>query len=165
MSRSNLLQRREVMAGLAGLGAALANAPLAAAQDASAHTGHATHDALAPAPRSPQSTAVVLSTADCQRAGRVCLARCTDHLASGMEDMADCQRAVMNMLAVTSAMADVAGFANASADDMQSLAATCARFCDACAKACEPHASRYEECRACREACLVCAKACRALAA
>lgn len=159
MSTETRLQRREIITGLVGLGAALASAATIA------ESAPAAKAAPAPASLSPQLKAVVESTADCLRAGRACLATCTDHLAAGMTDMADCQRAVMNMLSVVGATADVAGFANAAPANIKSLAATCARFCDTCAAACEPHAAHHEVCKACREACLACAKACNALAA
>lgn len=128
------------------------------------HAGHDVKDAPPAELLSNRHRAVVGSTAACLGAGRVCLARCTDHFATGMKDMADCQRAVMNMLAVVGAMADVAGYANAAPRNLRSLAATCADFCTACADACDPHAAQHEECRACRDACLECAKACTALA-
>ena len=165
MSTDHSRPRRELIAALAGLGTALAgSAALGETSGADAPPGHA-HHAVPPPSLTDEHRTVITSTAECQRAGRACLARCTDHLASGMADMAACQRAVMNMLSVTGAMADVAGYANSAPADMQSLAAVCARYCEACAQACEPHAVHHEECRACREACLSCARACRDLAA
>lgn len=155
MASENLLLRRNVIAGLAGVGAVLA----AGAADAAPAT------LPAAAPLSAEHKAVIESTAECLRAGRACLARCTDHLAAGMAGMADCQKAVMNMLAVVGAMADVAGYANASRANLAALASTCAGYCEACANACEPHAAHHVECAACRESCLACVKACRALAA
>lgn len=153
-------QRRDVLAGLAGLGAvALASS----AQAEEPHKHPAKHDAKPAAPLSAAHRAVIDSTADCLRTGRVCLARCTDHLASGAPDMEHCQRAVMNMLAVVSAMADVAGYANAKAVHLKQLARVCAAFCKSCAEACEPHAAHHEECKACMDACTTCAKACEAL--
>jgi hypothetical protein len=79
--------------------------------------------------------------------------------------MAECQRAVMNMLAVVEAMAQVAGFANAEPKNLKQLAKTCAAFCKSCAASCEPHAAHHEECKACLDACTACAKACEAFAA
>ncbi len=153
------LPRRNIVAGLAGIGAVLTS--VAGAEQIA---GSGMQASPPPAPRSPQLSAVAAATAECAHAGRACLARCTDHLAAGMPGMAACQRAVMNMLAVTAAMADVAGYGNAAPEDVRALAATCARFCEACAEACEPHAMHHEECRACRDACVSCAKACATLA-
>jgi Cys-rich four helix bundle protein (predicted Tat secretion target) len=165
---TNGLDRRDVLAGFAGLGVTLFAARAHAEREpAGAEHGHAAHgkDAQAVAPPSPALQAVIRTTAACVRDGRFCLARCTDHLAAGTPMMAECQRAVMNMLAVVTAMGDVAGFRNAPAKDMKVLASACAAFCRSCEKACEPHAAQHEECKACMDACHECAEACEALAA
>lgn len=159
-SNGSMFNRRDVLAGLGGLGA-MALAAGVQAEDADKHAGK--HDAAPPAPLSAAHQAVIVSTADCLRTGRVCLARCTDHLASGVPMMEHCQRAVMNMLAVVSAMADVAGYANAKPANFKLLAKACAEFCRSCAEACEPHAAHHEECQACMDACIACAKACDAI--
>jgi len=79
--------------------------------------------------------------------------------------MAQCQRAVMNMLSVTGAMADVAAYKNADPKQISALASSCAAFCRTCASACEAHKDHHAECKACHESCLACAKACDALSA
>jgi Cys-rich four helix bundle protein (predicted Tat secretion target) len=129
------------------------------------HAGHkmVPNDAPPSPPPSPKMKAIAASTAECQVAGRACLAGCTEHLVAGMTSMGPCQRAVMNMLAVSGAMADVVGYANADPKLIKALAATCAQFCRACEKACEPHAAHHAECKACLEACRTCAAACEAL--
>lgn len=178
---SNPIDRRDLLTSLGGLGALLVASTACAqqkpVQDPQApaghaghagHVGHAGHGAKDPAPAGPASKellAVMDATADCARAGRWCLARCTDHLAAGSPMMEHCQRAVMNMLAVVAAMGDVAGYRNAVPQNMKALATTCAAFCRACADACQPHSSHHEECLACMNACLACAKACEAFAA
>lgn len=159
-SSDSMLHRRDLLIGVAGL-SAMALASGVQAKEAHDHDGK--HDARPPVPLSAAHKAVIASTADCMRTGRVCLARCTDHLASGVPMMEHCQRAVMNMLAVVSAMADVAGYANAKSEDLKLLAKACAEFCRSCAEACEPHASHHEECQACMDACIACAKACDAI--
>ena len=92
MPNDTLHQRRDVIAGLAGLGAVLASAVAFAEADApaDAHAGHAMKDAV-PAPQpSAAHKRLIESTAACLKAGRFCMARCTDHLASGTALMADC---------------------------------------------------------------------------
>jgi Cys-rich four helix bundle protein (predicted Tat secretion target) len=162
------LDRRDLITGLTSLGALLV-AGSACAQQAPAKDPHAGHqhgpDAPPPGPLPAGLAGVIESTAACARDGRVCLARCTEHLAAGMKEMADCQRAVMNMLAVSSAMADVAAYRNATPELMKALAKTCAAFCRACAEACKAHAAHHAECKACMDSCLACAKACEAFAA
>ena len=132
--------------------------------DKSGHGPHGEHAVTPAAPVPPGLAAIIESTAACQRDGRICLARCTEHFAAGMH-MEQCQRAVMNMLAVTAAMADVAGYRNADPKNIKALATACAAFCRACAAACEPHKDHHPECKACFEACGTCAKACEALTA
>ncbi|HET7789156.1 MAG TPA: Csp1 family four helix bundle copper storage protein [Myxococcales bacterium] len=161
---SGTLDRREILTGLAGLGTVLIAGELRAQAEHAGHAGHGL-DAAGAAPTSPALKAVADATANCLRDGRYCMARCTDHLAAGTPLMAECQRAVMNMLAVVQATADVAGYRNASSANMKALASTCAAFCRTCAKACEPHAEHHAECQACRDACLQCAKACEAFTA
>lgn len=189
MSRIERSTRRTMITGLAsGAAAAWAMSAVARAQDAGSaekpasagapkkpdggsavkpHAGHdhANHDAPPAPPLSPAHKALLESTEACARAGRVCLARCTDHLAAGMTAMAPCQRAVMNMLAVVEAMASVAGYASADPKLVKQLAKTCAAYCRACAAACQPHAAQHAECKACEDACIACAKACEAMAA
>lgn len=166
MSAGNLFQRRDVIVGLAGLVATAATTKAhAQSADPSIHASHRKNDAPPPVSPTPAALALISSTSDCVAAGRVCLARCTDHLAAGMSDMADCQRAVMNMLAVVTAMAEVAAYSSSAPADARSLAATCAQFCETCAEQCEPHAAHHEECKACLDACLECANACKAFVA
>lgn len=164
---SGTLDRREILTGLASLGTVLLAGDARAQVKSGTHPPHAGHgqDAAAPAPVSPALQAVIDATANCLRDGRFCMARCTDHLAAGTPLMADCQRAVMNMLAVVKATADVAGYRNAAPANMKTLASSCAAFCRTCAKACEPHAEHHAECKACKDSCLECAKACEAFAA
>ena len=154
----NLDRRTVVLAGAAGIAAASMLATKADAEDAK--KGPAKPDA-----NDPKRKAVVDAVAACVAASRVCLASCTDHLAMGMKDMADCQKSVMNMLAVCEAMAAVAAYNTADLKLSKSLAATCAAFCRSCEKACEPHAAKHAECKACFEACRACASACEAWAA
>jgi Cys-rich four helix bundle protein (predicted Tat secretion target) len=173
--------RRATLAGVAGLGALLAArvvgaqpkpsvpskapVPSSATDPTKMHGAHARKDAPPAAPLSPALAAIVETTAACQRDGRFCLARCTDHLAAGTDLMAECQRSVMNMLAVTAAMANVSGYRNASPKHIKALANACAQFCRACAATCEPHKDHHEECKACLDSCLACAKACEAFSA
>lgn len=167
---SEALDRRDLLTGLGGLGALLVTSSACAqpkpAQDPHAgHAGHGMKDAAPATPASKELLAIIESTAECARAGRWCLSRCTDHLASGTPMMEHCQRAVMNMLAVVAAMGDVAGYRNAVPQNVKALASACAAFCRACADACQPHAEHHEECKACMNACTACAKACDAFVA
>lgn len=157
------IDRRQVLAGLAGAVVVAQAARAEGKKDPHANHHAAAKDASSPSSASPALAAIAASTAECQQAGRACLAACTEHLAAGMKDMAVCQRAVMNMLAVSEAMAEVAAFHNADPKHIKALAAVCAQFCRACEKACEAHAAHHVECKVCMEACKACASACEAL--
>jgi len=144
-------------------------APTAAAKTAADKHEHA-HSVAASTPAAALTPALITALKDivktateCQRDGRVCLASCTDHLASGAHAMDRCQRAVMNMLSVTAAMAEVASYKNANPKQIAALAAACAGFCRACVEACEPHKDHHAECKACQQSCQSCAQACEAL--
>ena len=158
------LSRRALLGGVGATSiAAMAASATVALADGKSKSKPSMHDAPAAKPLTAAHKAVIKEAADCITAGRLCMARCADHLATGMATMAACQRAVINMLAVTQAIADVAGYANADSQLLQQLGKTCAAFCRSCAKACEPHADHHQECKACRDACLLCAKACDSL--
>jgi Cys-rich four helix bundle protein (predicted Tat secretion target) len=169
MSKTTL-GRRDVFAGVAGVAALLAargaNAQPKPDKPADAQHHPAAHkSAASPPPPSPALAKILETTQACVRDGRVCLARCTDHLAAGAQGMAECQRSVMNMLAVTEAMSAVAGYRNANPKQIKALAAACAEFCRACAATCEPHKDHHRECKLCMESCMACAKACEGYSA
>lgn len=155
----NNLDRRDLLTGLAAVGAVALSSEALAGPDPK----KGGKDMAAAPTLSPQLKAIQDSAAECLTTGRFCMARCTDHLAHGMSAMADCQRAVMNMLAVTEAMANVAGYRSADPKAMKALAQACASFCRTCEKACAVHAAAHEECKACGEACARCAQACEQL--
>jgi Cys-rich four helix bundle protein (predicted Tat secretion target) len=150
---------------ITGFGAATALAAGAAiAQEKTPDHPHAGHPDVK-VPARPQALDTILETTSaCQSAGAVCLSHCSYYVLQGDEKMAECQRAVMNMLAITKAMHDMAGFNTAAPGHLRALAKVCADFCRACEKACEPHADHHPECKACRDACQECARACDAYA-
>lgn len=181
MSSSDHSPRRTWLAGLAGgTAAVLALHGLAQAQagDAGAakkagdggaapkpQAGHEHQGGVPVSAPTPAHKALLDSSEECARAGRICLSRCTDHLASGMAGMAACQRAVMNMLAVVGALNTVASYGSADPKLLKQLAKTCAAYCRACASACQPHSAQHAECKACEDACTACAQACETFAA
>lgn len=157
--------RREVLTGIAGVGAVLLATDALAQKKEDAKKPEAPpkkteKDAGPPSGVTPGLQAVLDASNACLATGSVCLAQCTDHLAAGMASMADCQRAVMNMLAVTEALARTSAYRNSDKKHHKALAAVCGDYCRACAVQCEKHAGMHAECKACGEACRACAKAC-----
>ena len=114
-----------------------------------------------PSPSSPELTKLSESTADCARAGEVCLEHCIRSLASGSTMMAECARSVQQMIPICRALSSLSAMGSAHA---RALAATCADVCAECAKVCEPHMGHHAECKACFEACRSSEAAARALA-
>lgn len=148
------MERREFMVGMGAMAASAMAAGVAFAEQ-KAKTVTKTRAVSA------ELKAVRDTTAKCIGLGETCMAHCTDYMEVNHK-MADCQRAVMNMLAVCEALNRVAHYNNSDVKMMKALAANCADYCNACAKECEPHAAGMEECKACMDACKECAKACEA---
>lgn len=125
---------------------------------------HSHHDHGTPKARpvSKQLKELQRSTFECLQLGEICLAQCNAVLAGGKTSMAECQLAVMDMLAVVRAMAQVATYNTGDVKAMKNLAMTCADFCRACEKECKVHAKDHEECKNCMDACTRCIKACNA---
>jgi Cys-rich four helix bundle protein (predicted Tat secretion target) len=108
---------------------------------------------------------VLDSTSDCLKTGDVCLAHCHSLLAAGDTSLADCQKTVMNMLAVCDGLSKLAAYNNCDEADLKSYAKVCGQFCKTCESACEKHAGHHAECKACYDSCKTCAKACESYAA
>lgn len=156
---------------------ALATPALAAAQGTPAAKSPAAKSASATAikkqppaqPSRKQAARQVVAPllGDCMQKAMACAAHCETELAAGNKDMAECARAVTDMLALVTALAPLV--ARESELDGK-LAAVCADACAACAKACKAHEPHFAHgmhmaCKACMEACQKCEPACRALAA
>lgn len=120
------------------------------------------HDPIKRRPSSKELKAVASSAFDCLRTAEVCLAQCTAVLAAGNTSMADCQRSVLNMIAVCDAMARAATYNTAEGARLKTLARVCADFCRDCEKECQRHAEAHSECKECMESCQACARACDA---
>lgn len=150
MDRRALLQT----AGLVGL-AALGGKALAAE-----HEHHHDHDHGAPAAGGYQKLVEV--SGDCVQKGQACLAHCLILLGEGDKAMAACAQSVNQMLAVCSALQNLAGQNSAYTPKLARLAGD---VCKACEDECRKHEKKHAECKACAESCAQCAKQCQALAA
>lgn len=156
--------RRELLiAGAGALAAKATAATIACAADPEKPAGkkadakgdtkmddHEGHDAKAPAPDVKVDPELVNVVADCIAAGRVCLNHCLRMLGTGNTSMAECSRAVSDMLAICEASESLAA---AGSKHLGALAKVCITACTDCSKACEPHVGHHTECKACKEAC------------
>ncbi|MDO4637340.1 MAG: four-helix bundle copper-binding protein [Lautropia sp.] len=157
------MDRRSFMGSTAAV--SLASLPLvasAAGKTAAAHGEHAAHVKHTMAGMEvgaqPNPYQEVLETAGhCVTRAEACLAHCIRALSEGDQSMADCARAVNQMLALCQALQRLAAQRSALTSV---VAKTCIEACRQCADACQPHIDHHVECRDCHDACLTCIKAC-----
>ncbi len=157
------MERRELVKRVGSLAAGMGFASMVLASE-KGHEHHANPKAAEVKRKTTKELEAVIRTSlDCIRTGEICLALCTDHMATGDKSMADCQRGVMNMLPVCEAMLKVASYNSADMKLIKAYAKVCAEFTRACDRACEEHAQHVVECKDCMLACRECTKACEAL--
>lgn len=143
-------------------GAAVAAASFLASRDASSAT-----TATTPAKAADPYADVMATAADCIRTGEGCVAHCSEELAKGNTQMANCNKRVHEMLAMVRAMETLAA---SKSEFAKRHAANCADACKACAAACNEHKEHWGHgmhmaCKACYDACVACEASCRKLAA
>ncbi len=143
------MNRREVLLGTAALVGAAVMANAQAAEHEHHHHGG-------------PDTALAAAVADCVQKGQVCLDHCLDLLGKGEKDMAACAKSVNQMLALCTALQQLA---NQQSAYLPKLAAIAMEACQACEKECKKHADRHEACKACGESCAACYKECKKIAA
>ena len=119
------------------------------------------------APNAALLADIAKSAAECIRTGETCAGHCQRELAEGNTSMANCDKKVHEMLALTRSMLSLAASGSALAIK---LAPLCAEACKSCADACGEHRDHFAkgmhlECKECMEACEHCEKACRKLIA
>lgn len=144
------MDRRDVLksAGAFTL-AALSSAALAESHEHHHHGGH--------------PNAKVIGTATtCIEKGQICVAHCLTLLGDGDKAMAGCAKSVSQMLAVCSALQQLA---IQESKHLKEIARLAAKTCQECEKECKKHADKHEVCKDCMDACTACRKECEALAA
>lgn len=145
------MERREMLAGLAGV--ALAGV---ATQAFAQHDGHHHHGGT------PGRQALVDAAGACVARGDECMAHCLTLLATGDKTLAACAQSVNETVAGCTALQKLAAQDSGYARRMAQLVS---EMCLACEKECRKHEDKHAECKACAEACQTCAKACKAYAA
>ncbi len=142
------MNRREAMLGVA----ALAGAAVAANARADAHEHH--HGLM--------GGALAQAAADCIQKGQACLDHCLELLGKGETEMAGCAKSVNQMLALCSAVQQLA---NQNSRHLPGLAALAMKACKECEDECQKHADKHEACKACGESCAACYQECNKVAA
>ncbi|WP_420865215.1 four-helix bundle copper-binding protein [Aquitalea magnusonii] len=108
-----------------------------------------------------KTAALAEAASHCVLNGQHCLAHCLFLLGNGDDSMADCSKAVNQMLACCTALQSLAAQDSAL---LPAMAKVALEACTVCEKACKQH-SMHAPCRACMESCAACIKQCRAFAA
>ncbi len=145
------MNRRELLLGAASLVAAAATSNAFATDE---HEHHHHMDA--------GNQALTTAIADCIQRGQVCLNHCIELMGMGEKEMADCAKSVNQMLAICTALQQVA---NQSSKYLPPLAKVAMDACRDCEDTCKKHAEKHEVCKACMDSCNTCAKECKKVAA
>jgi Cys-rich four helix bundle protein (predicted Tat secretion target) len=138
-----------------------------------AATGTATEAPAKPSKHSPgshhgtheghsgdKSSQIATAAANAVTKGLACADHCVEMLAQGERDMAECLEHVLDLVAVSEALAKLA--ANHSQHLGQSAKLAAAVAAD-CAKACDKHRKHMKTCQECYDACKDLEKACLGL--
>ena len=147
-------RRQMILTGAAGLAAA-------------ALTRGAGADTKKPPSATSAREALLVATAECRRAGDVCVAHCLSELAQGNTGMAKCSQRVDEMLALVQSTARLVAVDSTLARKQAEL---CAAACKSCHEACYEHQAHFAQgkhlaCKQCGDACERCEAACRAYVA
>jgi len=145
------MDRRDMLAGTGAiLAAAAAQGALAQGQDHSHHQHHA----------AARRQGLIDSSAECVSKGEVCLDHCFDALEQGEKEMADCARAVNQLVAVCGALRALAA---QDGSHLTKLAKVAMDVCKECEEQCRKHEKKHVECKDCGDACATCYKECKKL--
>lgn len=144
------MNRREAMLSAV----ALAGAGLVAGAQAGEHDHHHHHTG--------PDAALAKAVADCIQKGQVCLDHCLELLGDGNAEMAACSKSVNQMLALCTAVQQLA---NQNSRHLPKLAAVAMAACRDCEDECKKHADKHAACKACGESCAACYKECQKVAA
>ena len=157
--RRSILDRRQALIGTGATLAAVATSQVfaQAAAGASQHQHHHHHGGAATS--ATQIKTVIESAAHCVVTGELCLDHCHDLLAEGDKAMAECAKAVNQLVAVCAALRSVAA---QGGTQLKAMAKVALDTCVECEKECRKH-EKHASCKDCGDACADCAKACEAV--
>lgn len=110
---------------------------------------------------SNSNTELVDTALDCIKTGQACLDHCFELFKQGDNSVAECADTVNEMLAMCTALTQMA---SSQSKHLAEVAKVCAAVCRDCKKACEKHAKKHKSCKACAESCEKCIKACEKVA-
>ena len=142
--------RRNILLGCAAISASLLASNAFASMDHSKHHMESPHGDIIDAALS------------CVKKGDACVAHCIHLIQMGNRDMADCLKAVSDMLPMCNTLAKLAA---SQSTHLAEFAKVCITVCEDCEKECDKHADKHEACKACRDSCRSCIEQCKKLIA
>jgi len=146
------MNRRDMFLG--GM-AAVGTSWLSHAQAAEAPKDHHHHMMMA-------NDSLTSAAADCIQKGQACLSHCLMMLGDGDKTMAGCSKSVNQMLAMCTALQQLA---NQQSPLLPKFATLAMEACKQCEDECKKHADKHQVCKDCAESCAACYKQCKAIAA
>jgi Cys-rich four helix bundle protein (predicted Tat secretion target) len=150
------MDRREALTAVGALTLAALSSASFAEEEAHPHEHHHHHEGAS------KYQPLIDAAASCVVKGEACLAHCLVLLGEGDSSMADCAKAVNQMLATCGALQNLASQGSRLVGAMAKVALDA---CGECEQACKQHADKHAECKACMESCAECVKQCKAFSA
>ncbi len=142
------MNRRELLSLAGGVGAVMLAGKQVLAAGAAAPPAAKPNDA---------NQALAAAAAACVNSGSACLQHCLSSLASGDTMMAACSRAVVDMLAQTRALVDLA---NAGSKHLKAAAKVASDIAKDCEADCRKHQAMSPTCKKCGDDCAALIAAC-----
>lgn len=156
------MDRRSFIGSAAAASLASVSVAAVAAEKSAGHNHtHMNHTHHAMPMHSGLYDGVLAAAGKCVVDAEVCLAHCIRQLSEGDQSMAECAKAVNQMLALCKALESLAAQRSPLTPVLAKL---CIEACKQCADACKEHAPHHAECKACYESCLACIEACEKVA-
>lgn len=143
--------RRDLLQGMVALTASLAAGSVLAGAE------HVHHAESAATPNT-----LVQAALDCVKAGQTCTNHCIGLFKRGDTSTAACMAAVTEMLAMCTALSQMASYNSVY---LPALASVCAKVCQNCEQECRKHENKHSACKACAESCAHCITECEKVAA
>ena len=97
----------------------------------------------------------------CVKSGQLCMDHCIELFKNGDTSVAKCADTVNEMLAMCTALSQMAAYRSSHLKD---FAKVCAAVCEDCKKECEKHSDKHVECKDCADSCGDCIDACKNIA-
>ncbi|HQR51458.1 MAG TPA: four-helix bundle copper-binding protein [Methylophilaceae bacterium] len=152
------MNRRDILKTTGAIAlAALAADALATEEHQHDHAAKGGHEGM----KNPNQK-LISAASDCVLKGELCIDHCLMLLADGEKEMAACARSVHQLLALCSALQQLASY---QTPQFKALAKVAMEGCKECEDECRKHEKKHAVCHDCAESCAACYKECKAITA